>query len=158
MLLESITDNPLKFHEIAFEDGRVFNSQYAPIPTIGSVITLQDITHLKMLDRLKSDFIHTISHDLRSPLTAVMGYVELLDRLDDAWRTVGHRMSVQGNLDPAILLSTPQKIREEAQDILDQAAGRPGHVFNLGHGILQQTPVDNVIALVDAVHELRARK
>ena len=81
VLLESITDNPLKFHEIAFEDGRVFNAQYAPIPTIGSVITLEDITHLKMLDRLKSDFIHTISHDLRSPLTAVMGYVELLDRV-----------------------------------------------------------------------------
>jgi two-component system NtrC family sensor kinase len=81
VLLESITNNPLKFHEIAFEDGRVFNAQYAPIPTIGSVITLEDITHLKMLDRLKSDFIHTISHDLRSPLTAVMGYVELLDRV-----------------------------------------------------------------------------
>jgi two-component system, OmpR family, phosphate regulon sensor histidine kinase PhoR len=81
VLLESITDNPLKFHEIAFEDGRVFSAQYTPIPAIGSVITLMDITHLKMLDRLKSDFIHTISHDLRSPLTAVMGYVELLDRV-----------------------------------------------------------------------------
>jgi two-component system NtrC family sensor kinase len=81
ILLESIIENPLKIHEIAFEDGRVFNAQYTPIPTIGSVITLQDITHLKMLDRLKSDFIHTISHDLRSPLTAVMGYVELLDRV-----------------------------------------------------------------------------
>jgi two-component system NtrC family sensor kinase len=81
VLLGSITDNPLKSHEISFEDGRVFNAQYAPIPSIGSVITLQDITHLKMLDRLKSDFIHTISHDLRSPLTAVMGYVELLDRV-----------------------------------------------------------------------------
>ncbi len=80
-LLGSITDSPLKFHEIAFEDGRVFNSQYIPIKAIGSVITLEDITHLKMLDRLKSDFIHTISHDLRSPLTAIMGYVELLDRV-----------------------------------------------------------------------------
>jgi two-component system phosphate regulon sensor histidine kinase PhoR len=81
LLLESITDNPLKFHEIAFEDGRVFNAQYTPIPSIGAVITLEEITHLKMLDRLKSDFIHTISHDLRSPLTAIMGYVELLDRV-----------------------------------------------------------------------------
>jgi two-component system NtrC family sensor kinase len=80
-LLGSITDNPLKFHEIAFDDGRVFNAQYTPINAIGSVITLEDITHLKMLDRLKSDFIHTISHDLRSPLTAIMGYVELLDRV-----------------------------------------------------------------------------
>jgi two-component system, OmpR family, phosphate regulon sensor histidine kinase PhoR len=80
-LLNSITDNPLKFHEIAFEDGRVFNTQYTPIPEIGSVITLEEITHLKALDRLKNDFIHTISHDLRSPLTAIMGYVELLDRV-----------------------------------------------------------------------------
>ncbi len=48
---------------------------------MGAVLTLEDITHLKMLDRLKSDFIHTISHDLRSPLTAIMGYVELLERV-----------------------------------------------------------------------------
>jgi len=80
-LLESISDSPLKFHEISFEDGRVFSTQYTPIDEIGSVITLEDITHLKTLDRLKNDFIHTISHDLRSPLTAIMGYVELLDRV-----------------------------------------------------------------------------
>ena len=80
-LLESISDNPLKFYEIAFEDGRVFSAQYTPVPEIGAVITLEDITHLKMLDRLKNDFIHTISHDLRSPLTSIMGYVELLDRV-----------------------------------------------------------------------------
>jgi two-component system NtrC family sensor kinase len=80
-LLGSISDNPLEFHEISFEDGRVFNTQYTPIAEIGAVITLEDITHLKTLDRLKNDFIHTISHDLRSPLTAIMGYVELLDRV-----------------------------------------------------------------------------
>jgi two-component system NtrC family sensor kinase len=80
-MLASITENPLKHHEIAFDDGRVFSAQYVPIPEIGSVITFEEITHLKMLDRLKSDFIHTISHDLRSPLTAIMGYVELLDRV-----------------------------------------------------------------------------
>lgn len=81
-LLTSIQqDNPLKTQEVVFEDGRVFNYQYTPIPEIGSVITLEDISHLKMLDRLKSDFIHTISHDLRSPLTAIMGYIELLDRV-----------------------------------------------------------------------------
>ncbi len=80
-LLNSIQDNPLKTHEVVFEDGRVFNYQYTPIVDIGSVITLEDISHLKMLDRLKSDFIHTISHDLRSPLTAIMGYIELLERV-----------------------------------------------------------------------------
>lgn len=80
-MLESIVDNPLKFNEISFEDGRVFNAQYTPIPDTGVVITLEDVTRLKTLDRLKNDFIHTISHDLRSPLTAIMGYVELLDRV-----------------------------------------------------------------------------
>lgn len=80
-LLNSIQDNPLKTYEVVFEDGRVFNYQYTPIADIGSVVTLEDISHLKMLDRLKSDFIHTISHDLRSPLTAIMGYIELLERV-----------------------------------------------------------------------------
>jgi two-component system NtrC family sensor kinase len=81
VVLPSIIDNPLKQHEILFEDGRVFNTQYVPIPDIGAVVTFEEVTHLKMLDRLKSDFIHTISHDLRSPLTAIMGYVELLGRV-----------------------------------------------------------------------------
>jgi two-component system phosphate regulon sensor histidine kinase PhoR len=80
-LLGSVEENPLKHHEISFEDGRVFNAQYTPIQGVGSAITMQEITHLKLLDRLKSDFIHTVSHDLRSPLTAIMGYVELLDRI-----------------------------------------------------------------------------
>jgi len=75
-------------------------------------------------------------------------------RLDEAWRTVGHDRAVQGNLDPAVLLCNPDEIRRRAGEILDQAAGRPGHIFNLGHGILPETPVENVIALVQAVHEL----
>ena len=75
-------------------------------------------------------------------------------RLDDAWQTVGHDRSVQGNLDPTVLLTNPAEIRKQAKFVLDQAAGRPGHIFNLGHGILPMTDVDNAIALVDAVHEL----
>jgi uroporphyrinogen decarboxylase len=79
-------------------------------------------------------------------------------RLDDAWQTVGHDRAVQGNLDPAVLLADRAKIRKGAQNLLDQAGGRPGHIFNLGHGVLQQTPVDNAIALVDAVHELSQKR
>ena len=75
-------------------------------------------------------------------------------RLDDAWQQVGFDRSVQGNLDPTVLLASPKEIRSHAKAVLDQAAGRPGHIFNLGHGILPMTPVDNAIALVDAVHEL----
>ena len=79
-------------------------------------------------------------------------------RLDDAWKTVGHDRAVQGNLEPLVLLAEPAEIRRRAQEVLDQAAGRPGHIFNLGHGIVPQTPVDNVIALVDAVHEMSSRR
>jgi len=85
--------------------------------------------------------------------SAVIG-VDWRVRLDDAWKTIGHDRAIQGNLDPIVLLSTPAEIRRRAREILDQAAGRPGHIFNLGHGVLPETPVENVIALVDAVHEL----
>lgn len=79
-LLDRSKDGALKYHEIHFDDGRVFNAQYTPIPKIGNAITMQDISYLKELDRLKSDFIHTVSHDLRSPLTAILGYMELIER------------------------------------------------------------------------------
>jgi uroporphyrinogen decarboxylase len=78
-------------------------------------------------------------------------------RLDDAWQTVGHQRPVQGNLDPTVLLADRAEIRRRVRDILDQASGRPGHIFNLGHGVLPDTPVENAIALVDAVHEFSAR-
>lgn len=67
--------------EIALEDGRVFNTQISYIPNFGTAVTMQDITHLKELDRIKSDFVNTVSHDLRSPLTAILGYVELIERV-----------------------------------------------------------------------------
>jgi uroporphyrinogen decarboxylase len=77
-------------------------------------------------------------------------------RLDDGWKAVGFDRSIQGNLDPTILLTDIPTIRRYVQEILEQAAGRPGHIFNLGHGVLQQTPVEHAIALVEAVHELSA--
>ncbi len=87
---------------------------------------------------------------------AVIG-IDWRVRLDDAWRTIGYHKAIQGNLDPVVLLASPAEIRRRAKEILDQAAGRPGHIFNLGHGVLPQTPVENAIALVDAVHELGSR-
>jgi uroporphyrinogen decarboxylase len=78
-------------------------------------------------------------------------------RLDDAWKTVGYDRAVQGNLDPLVLLADKAEIRRRAKEILNQAASRPGHIFNLGHGVAQQTPVENAIALVEAVHELSQR-
>jgi uroporphyrinogen decarboxylase len=77
-------------------------------------------------------------------------------RLDEAWARLGD-VAVMGNFDSVALFTTPDVIRRRAKAILDQAAKRPGHVFNLGHGILPETPVENVVALVEAVHELSRR-
>jgi uroporphyrinogen decarboxylase len=77
--------------------------------------------------------------------------------LAEAWRTVGYDRAVQGNLDPAVLLADRESIAEGARRILDSVQGRPGHIFNLGHGVLQQTSPDNARALVDIVHEASAR-
>ena len=77
--------------------------------------------------------------------------------LGAAWARLGPDVAVQGNLDPAALLAPPAEIRRRVATILSEAAGRPGHVFNLGHGVLPATPVDHVRAMVDAVHELSRR-
>ena len=71
--------------------------------------------------------------------------------LGDAWRMVGHDRAVQGNLDPVVLLSDRDTVRRQTRHVLAQAAGRPGHIFNLGHGILPQTPVENVLELIATV-------
>jgi uroporphyrinogen decarboxylase len=73
--------------------------------------------------------------------------------LDEAWARVGFERPVQGNLDPASLLAPWRELRHRIDDVLERAAGRPGHVFNVGHGIVQQTPTDNVKRLVERVHE-----
>jgi uroporphyrinogen decarboxylase len=77
--------------------------------------------------------------------------------LDEAWSTLGHDVAVQGNLDPVALFAAPKEITRRVGEILRRAGGRPGHIFNLGHGVLPETPVDHVVAMVDAVHELSAR-
>ena len=77
--------------------------------------------------------------------------------LDKGWNAIGHDVGVQGNLDPVALFAPVAQLRRRVQDILDRAAGRPGHIFNLGHGILPETPVDHAIALVEMVHEMSTR-
>jgi uroporphyrinogen decarboxylase len=79
-------------------------------------------------------------------------------RLDDAWRMIGPDRAIQGNLDPLALLADVDELRRRTADILHQAAGRPGHIFNLGHGVVPQTPVENARALVEMVHELSSRR
>lgn len=77
--------------------------------------------------------------------------------LPTAWDRIGNDKSVQGNLDPAVLLAGPDVIRSRTADLLNSVAGRKGHIFNLGHGVFKETPVENAIALVESVKELSAR-
>ncbi len=96
-LLDEGIDNLQPQNEIVFDDGRVLSAQYTPIPSLGIAVTMQDITYLKQIDRLKTEFVHTVSHDLRSPLTAILGYVDLLDRVgpvNDQQREFIHRVQI----------------------------------------------------------------
>jgi len=82
-LLELVGENDYRESrrgEIGFEDGRVFNASLTPINDVGYAISIQDISYLKELERIKSDYVNAVSHDLRSPLTAILGYVELIER------------------------------------------------------------------------------
>lgn len=80
-LITSTDDkDPYQYHEVNFPDGRVGNAQFVAIRSVGYALTMQDITYLKEVDRVRSEIIHTVSHDLRSPLTSVIGYTELVER------------------------------------------------------------------------------
>ncbi|HTE18188.1 MAG TPA: uroporphyrinogen decarboxylase [Armatimonadota bacterium] len=98
----------------------------------------------------------TLLRDIRDAGGDVIG-LDWRTPVDWGWAEVGHDRAVQGNLDPLVLYAEPETIRARAKQILDQAGGRPGHIFNLGHGILPKTPVDNVVRLIEYVHELSAR-
>ena len=80
LLMRTDHNDPLQYHEVSFADGRVGNAQLTVIHDVGRALTMQDITYLKEMDRIRSEFVHTVSHDLRSPLTSVIGYTELVDR------------------------------------------------------------------------------
>jgi len=77
--------------------------------------------------------------------------------LDEAWKRLGPGVAIQGNLDPVVLFGPTAEIERRVKDILDRAGKRPGHIFNLGHGILPETPVENVAAVIEAVHRSSQR-
>lgn len=91
---------------------------------------------------------------MAAPACDVVG-VDWRINLDDAWRRVGPDRAIQGNLDPAVLLGPPALVVSRARDVLARAAGRPGHIFNLGHGVPPGAGLDNLKLLVDTVHEYR---
>lgn len=78
--------------------------------------------------------------------------------LAKAWEELGYEVAIQGNLDPVVLLGTPEIIQREAKRIIDSVRGRPGHIFSLGHGVLPNTPFEHVKILIELVHEYSARK
>jgi uroporphyrinogen decarboxylase len=78
--------------------------------------------------------------------------------LDDAWRHIGHDVGIQGNLDPVALFAPLPEIARHVDDILQRANNRPGHIFNLGHGIIPGTPVEHVQAVAEMVHIRSARQ
>jgi len=144
-LLSRSNEGPLKYHEINFDDGRVFNAQYTLIPRIGAAITMQDISYIKELDRLKSDFVHTVSHDLRSPLTAVLGYTELIERtgpLNENQLEFLHRL--QGSI---------QHITTLINDLLD--LGRLDAGFDTRREVVQ---LEGVMKYTLDMFEQQARK
>jgi uroporphyrinogen decarboxylase len=77
--------------------------------------------------------------------------------LDEAWRRIGRGKGVQGNLDPAVLLAPFEVVRRHADQVLAAAGGRDGHVFNLGHGVLPDTPAEHLTRLVEHVHQATER-
>ncbi len=119
----------------------------------------------RILDAVKKRGIPSIHFGTESAtllplMSAAGGDVLGLDwrtDLEGGWNSVGKGKGVQGNLDPVVLFAPRPEIERRVKAILAKAANRNGHIFNLGHGILQQTPEDNVRAVVEMVHELSAR-
>ena len=111
----------------------------------------------------KLDIRRRVAAALRARTDMVEGRARLLpDRCvrniePPAWDRLGNGVAVQGNLDPVLLLGPRDVMLRQATDILTSVKGREGHIFNLGHGILPETPVDNVRALADLVHSLTER-
>lgn len=126
--------------EMVMESGRTFNAQLTPIEGVGRVLVMQDITHLKELDRIKSEFVATVSHDLRTPLTSILGYVELLPR-------VGPLNAQQEEFIQRVRGSM-EAITELIGDLLD--IGRVEAGFDL-----EMEPCDLAQVIEEAIQDLR---
>jgi len=96
----------------------------------------------------------TLLHDMREAGGDVIG-VDWRRPLDEAWAAIGHDRGIQGNLDPTLLLGPSDRLLAAADDVLRRAAGRPGHIFNLGHGVLPPTDIAQVQALARHVHDFK---
>ncbi len=127
--------------------------RYVLVPTTQLVQRLQKETNVPII------YFGTDSTTLLPSMSETGAEVIGLDwriPLDEGWKTVGHKHAVQGNLDPVLLFASWSELKQRAEHILRLADASPGHIFNLGHGILPNTPVDNVKNLAQFVHEFAA--
>lgn len=98
----------------------------------------------------------TILEEMREAGGDVLG-IDWRIPIDVAWQRLGYDIAIQGNLDPAVLLADSDLVKTQTADVLKRVGNRPGHIFNLGHGILPETPQENVQHLVEFVHEQTKR-
>ena len=127
--------SPADYREFALpHTQKIFHAIADRVPTIHF-----GVGTATMFDELREAGGDVIGVDWRSPI-------------DEAWERIGSDRAVQGNLDPTLLLGPNRRMLDQAQDILERVGGRPGHIFNLGHGILPSTPVENVQMLAQFVH------
>lgn len=117
---------------------------FAELAETGAPLIHFGVNTATLLELMRDDGGTVVGVDWRLPL-------------DQAWAVLGDGVGIQGNLGPATLFAPPAVVRREVHDVLDRAGGRPGHIFNLGHGLLPNTPLDGVYAAVDAVHAYAGR-
>ena len=150
-------------HEAGAGAVQVFDSWAGALgPTDYETLVLPHMQ--SMFERMKAAGVPTINFCIGNPallpLAAAAGgdavSVDWRQPIDVAWDAIGHDRAIQGNLDPAVLLAGREPALRAARDILDRVAGRPGHIFNLGHGLLPDTDFNVVNAVVDFVHEYSA--
>jgi two-component system NtrC family sensor kinase len=137
-------------NEVSLEDGRVFSAQSSLIPEIGIAVVLQDITHLKELDRIKTDFVNTISHDIRSPLTSIYGFIGLIDRVGPINRQQAEFISH--------IQSSVQHITSLINDLLDLSRVESGYDLEMVEvdlkDILTQTISNLEYQISEKMHEV----
>ena len=119
---------------------RIFEALRGTVPTIHFGTSTAGL-----LEQMASAGSDLMSVDWRLPL-------------DEAWSRVGHDRGIQGNLDPTVMMAPFEVVEREARKVLDRASGRPGHIFNLGHGVLADTPSDQLVRLVELVHMVSTRE
>jgi uroporphyrinogen decarboxylase len=144
MLFESWAGllGPREFQRFAL---RAAKRTFAGLSNVGVPLIYYPNNGGSLLDQVAAMNVDVVGIDWRTPLSV-------------ARRTLGPDKGVQGNLDPAALFSSPEDLRKHVQAVLTEAGPAPGHIFNLGHGIWQQTNPDNVARLVDYVHELSSKR